>query len=379
MPEALITPQMLAWSRARAGLSPAELARKIGIQEDRLLSWEAGEAAPTFRQAQRLARSAQVPFGFLYLNEPPTDGLPFPDMRTVGDQPTPQISLALRETIKEVWQRQLWYREYQQERDADPVGVIGKADLTAAPDAVVADIRGTLNIEFPPRFARASDYLRDLVGRIEALGVLVMRNSVVSNKTKQPLNVNDFRGFAIADPLAPVIFINTADAPGAQLFTLMHELTHIWLGKSAISDGDPATRSELERFCNAVAAEFLVPADALLARWHEEIAWESDLPQLAADLHASQWAIARRAHDLGLVNDDDYRGYVRRRLSEPNTKPTGGAVPYGRVQKTRIGARFASAVAEEALSGRLLLRDAHRLTGIRPEKMSEFVRKELAD
>src|SRR5699024_535018 len=101
------------------------------------------------------------------------------------------------------------------------------------------------------------DYFRLLVQRIEQAGILVMRESYIHHHTR-PLSVQEFRGFAIADALAPVVFINQADAPAARLFTLIHELAHIWIGQTGVSDANPQTKRKEEIFCNAVAAEFLV-------------------------------------------------------------------------------------------------------------------------
>ena len=134
----------------------------------------------------------------------------------------------------------------------------------------------------------------------------------------------------------------------------------------------------VERFCNQVAAEFLAPAHEFEPLWDEERPWEANLSWLEAHFHVSQWVIARRANELGLIDDDAYTRYLRRRLDEFRRSKESGAVPYPRLQKGRVSKRFAEAVASEALSGRLLLRDAHRLIGIKPEKLARFAREELA-
>ncbi|WP_019588965.1 MULTISPECIES: ImmA/IrrE family metallo-endopeptidase [unclassified Thioalkalivibrio] len=378
MAQAHINTEMLVWARERAGLEVSVLAKKLAVREERIRDWESGENLPTFRQARQIAHHTHVPFGYLFLREAPADELPLPDLRTVGDKSHGGPSLALKDTVREVLRRQLWYREYQQERDADPVPVVGAASIPMDVDAVVAEMRAHLGVGPHPERGSADDYLRELVNKVEGLGVLVMRNSLVGSDTHRPLRVEEFRGFAIADSWAPVIFINTADVPGARLFTLIHELTHIWIGKSAISDADPKSPHSVERFCNRVAAEFLVPAEEFEPLWDQDTAWEENLPALEAHFHVSQWVIARRANELGLIADDEYALYLRRRLEEFRRAKDGGAVPFPRVQKVRVSKRFAEAVASEALSGRLLLRDAHRLIGIKPAKIAEFARKELA-
>lgn len=378
MARAKVNPRIIAWARERAGLDVAVLARKLAVREERVLGWESGQEQPTFRQARQIAHHTYVPFGYLFLQQVPADELPMPDLRTVGDQAGGEPSPALKDTVRDVVQRQIWYREYQQERDVAPVSVVGAASSEMDVDALVTEMRTWLGVDPHPERGSAEEYLRELISRVEERGVLVMRNSMVGANTHRPLRVEEFRGFAIADPRAPVIFINTADVPGARLFTLIHELVHIWLGNSAISDADPRNPHAVERFCNLVAAEFLAPAHEFEPLWDEDVPWEANLSRLEAHFHVSQWVIARRANELGLIGDDAYSLYLRRRLDEFQRRKKGGAVPYPRVQKGRVSKRFAEAVACEALSGRLLLRDAHRLIGIKPENLAKFAREELA-
>lgn len=377
MARAQINPSMLTWARMRAGLDVPALARKLYVKEGRVHAWEQGEAAPTFRQAQQFAHHVHAPFGYLFLHEPPTEDLPIPDLRTVGEHRPHGLSVNLKDTLRDVVQRQRWYREYQLDREANPVEVVGAAAESDSVLEIVASMRDALDVPAHPARGTWEEYLRDLVARIESLGILVMRTNIVGANTHRPLDVDEFRGFAIADPYAPVIFVNTADAPPARLFTLIHELAHIWFGESGISDGEPARTYRFERFCNAVAAEFLVPEAQFIPLWQEDTKWRDNLAPLAAEFHVSQWVIARRARELDFIREDEYRAYVREQLARHRERERAGAPPFPTVHKSRISERFAQAVASEALSGRLLLRDAHRLTGIRPHKLTEFARKEL--
>ncbi|WP_299310819.1 XRE family transcriptional regulator [uncultured Halomonas sp.] len=377
MGQALINADMLSWARERAGLSIAMLAEKLQQPEDKVAAWEAGEARPTFRQAQQFAQHVHAPFGYLFLRQPPEDDLPIPDLRTVGDHAPRGISVDLKDVLRDVLRRQVWYRDYQIAMDESAVAVVGRAKgvMTAAP--IVTDMREWLEVPPHPDRGNWEAYFRDLVQRIERLGILVMRSGIVGNNTRRVLSVEEFRGFAIADPIAPVIFINAADVPEARLFTLVHELAHIWLGESGISDGDPANRRGTEKLCNAVAAEFLVPEEEFLPLWLEVDDWKANLAPLAAHFHVSQWVIARRAQELGLISDHDYRRYVVNRLEAYRNREERGGASFDRVVPGRVSKRLAQAVASEALSGRLLLRDAYQLIGVRPHRLKTFARKEL--
>lgn len=377
MGQALINAEMLSWARERAGLSVLVLAEKLQQPEDKVIAWEDGESRPTFRQAQQFAQQVHVPFGYLFLREPPEDELPIPDLRTVGDHAPRGISVDLKDVLRDVLRRQLWYRDYQMAMDESVVAVVGRAKGAMPAAEIVADMREWLEVPPHPERGNWEAYFRDLVQRIERLGILVMRSGIVGNNTRRVLNVEEFRGFAIADPFAPVIFINAADVPEARLFTLVHELVHIWLGETGISDGDPANRRRTEQLCNAVAAEFLVPGSEFRPLWQEGGDWKANLPTLAAHFHVSQWVIARRAQELGLIAEQDYRRYVANRLQAYRNREERGQVSFTRAVPGRVSKRLAQAVASEALSGRLLLRDAYQLIGVRPHRLKAFARKEL--
>lgn len=377
MGQALINAEILSWARERAGFSVSVLAEKLQQPEDRIHAWEDGEARPTFRQAQQLAQRLHVPFGYLFLREPPEDNPPIPDLRTVGDHAPRGISVDLKDVLRDVLRRQIWYRDYQMAMDEGAVEVVGRAKSTMSVAVIVADMRAWLKVPLHPERGNWEAYFRELVQRIERLGILVMRSGIVGNNTRRVLSVEEFRGFAIADPIAPVIFINTADVPEARLFTLVHELVHIWLGESGISDGDPANRRRTEQLCNTVAAEFLVPESEFLPLWGAGEDWKANLAPLAAHFHVSQWVIARRAQELRLVTEQAYRHYVANRLEAFRNRKERGKPSFTRIVPGRVSKRFAQAVASEALSGRLLLRDAYQLIGVRPHRLKEFAHKEL--
>lgn len=374
---------MLVWARQRAGLSVAALAQKLGVKPERIMEWEVGgEALPTFRQAQQWAQHTHAPFGYLFLAQPPADDLPIPDLRTVGDHGVREASTALRDTINAAWRRQSWYRDYLIEQDAEPLTFVGSISLNNEPKRVAKIMRERLGLLEAPSTGDRSSAMRDLVKRIEASGVLVMRSSYVGNNTRRALNPREFRGFALVDTYAPVIFINTADAPGAQHFTLVHEWVHIWLGQSGISDADLATERQSERFCNAVAAEFLVPEDLFRPRWQLDIPWENNLAPLAECFHVSRWVIARRARTYDLISKPEYDGYVERQLVSHrlprSEEPNAASGPsFYRLLPARVSKRLSQAVAIESLSGRLSLREAHQLIGVNPHRMAEFAHKEL--
>lgn len=376
MTTANINTDMLTWARERSGISVPDFARRCGISEERLREWESGERKLTFNQAMRFAEKAHVPFGYLFLAKPPEEVLPIPDLRTLEGQGVQRPSAELLDLVKLMMQRQEWYREYLQQHFAEANPYVGRASYSDSVESIVEDIRACLGVEPHPTRGKWDDYYRDLVQRIESLGILVMRQGNLGHHSR-PLNVDEFRGFAIVDEYAPIIFVNHSDALGARLFTLIHELCHIWIGQSGISDGDTNTHRQEEVLCNAVAAEFLVPAQEFRALWqHDSESWEDNLPPLEAHFHVSTWALARRALTLNFISQQEYGRYIFEQKMRHEQRKGSGGPTYYQTKKAQISRQFSQAVVGEALSGQLLLREAGELLGgIKPGKIETFARE----
>lgn len=367
--KAHINPNILRWMRERGGLDVSDAAHAASLSPDQLIRWEAGESQPTFIQAQKLAQALHAPFGYLFLAEPPAENLPLPDLRTVGGTPVPRPSLDLLDTIRLSLQRQAWYLDHLHDQDAEPLTFVARFATAAPVRAVAADMRTVLGIDVENGQRTWEVYFRQLVEAAEAAGILIMRSGIVGNNTHRPLDVAEFRGFAISHALAPLVFINSADAPAARLFTLMHELAHLWVGSSGISNASPGNARHEEMFCNAVAGEFLAPHDVFTPLWTASTAsLRERLAELAQRFHVSRLVIMRRALDLGLVDHATYWQHYQAELAAFRDK-SGGVGNFYRNASVKNSKRFARAVLAETLSGRLLLRDAGRLLGVQPGKL----------
>lgn len=384
MTVALISPEVLRWARERSQLDLERLAEKIHVQANNLERWEQGEAKPTFKQAENLAKALHIPFGFLFLPHPPVEALPIPDLRTAGNHSAPSLSPDLLDLLADVQRKHDWYRDYLLEQGAEPLPFVGRFGLDVAPAVVATDLVGTLGLTLPDREAAANwgTFLRVLMTKAEAVGVWVMRSGIVGNNTHRALKVSEFRGFAICDAIAPLVFINGADARAAQIFTLVHELAHLWIGQSGISDlsltqPPNALHSRIERFCNDVAAEVLVPGEDLRERWNAREPLHDNASSLASFFRVSTVVIARRALDLGLIEwpayDTYYQQQAERWRQEQGKKRSGGD-PY-RTIPVRNGRRFTEAVLRSAVEQSLLLRDAGRLLGVNPAKIGRLAQE----
>jgi Zn-dependent peptidase ImmA (M78 family) len=371
-----VRPELLRWACERAGWSPADLEGRF----PQLQAWLEGRRRPTFRQLEHFAKVTRAPFGFFFLPEPPEERLPIPDLRTLKGKPS-RPSPDLLETIYAMQRRQEWLRRERIEDEADPLPFVGSARISDDPTALGQEIRRVVGVPHgwareARTWQRAIGLLREL---IEELGILAVINGVVGNNTHRKLDVSEFRGFALSDPYAPLIFVNGADARSAQMFTLAHELAHIWLGPAGeglsgfegIFPGGPP----VERFCNEAAAEFLVPAQELRASWASVKNDPRPFIRLARQFKVSPIVIGRRAMDLGLVSRETffsfYQAYSR---SERGRGSTGGGDFY-RTQNARVGARFALRVIFAALEGRLSFREAYELTGLHGGAFQSYARK----
>ncbi|HEY7838671.1 MAG TPA: XRE family transcriptional regulator [Terriglobales bacterium] len=372
-----IRSEMLRWACARAGYEARELAPRF----PHLAEWENGQTQPTVKQLEAFARATHTPLGFLFLPEPPQEPLPIPDFRTVNDRPA-HPSPDLLDTIYAMQRRQDWLREERVEGEADPLEFVGNARLTDEPTAVGQEMRRATGLNDGwagevPSWQEAVSVLRR---RFEALGVMAVINGIVGNNTHRKLDVEEFRGFALTDRYAPLIFVNGADTRSAQMFTLAHELAHVWLGAAGegvsgfegLFPGD----SRIEKFCDQAAAEFLVPARELREHWRDVRNAPDSFQRVARYFKVSPIVAGRRAMELRLVNRetffDFYNTYTQRERRQVQAASGGD---FYNNQNTRVGAAFATSVMRAAMAGRLTFKDAYALTGLRGGAFQEYAKR----
>jgi Zn-dependent peptidase ImmA (M78 family) len=374
MTDLFLQPNVLKWARERAGLPEDVLAKKMSVTPERVREWEI-VGALRFKQAERLAQVTHTPFGFLFLPAPPEERLPIPDFRTVKDAPMRRPSPDLLETVHLMQRRQAWMREFLLEEGEEPSPFVGGAALDDSPDAFAAKMRDVLGLA-PDWAVRESSWdgaFRRLRERGEDIGVLIIVNGVVGNNTRRKLDVAEFRGFALSDDYAPLIFINGADAKSAQIFTLTHELAHVWLGEGGVSNPTLETDDfqigspPVERLCNQAAAEFLVPAAEMKRHWDAARRDSEPYQSLARRFKVNPLVVARRALDLELTTRRDFLDFYGEYKDDPRRTPLPARDDGGNfwnTQNVRVGRRFGEAVVRAVKEGRLLYREAYQLTGL---------------
>ena len=384
MSTALIQPNILKWARERSHVDIELLAHKLPVKSEKVIEWEAGSLQPTFKQAQKLAKILHIPFGYFFLKTPPGDNLPVPDLRTVSDQGNYQFSVDLRDVVANVLRKQDWYHDYLVEEGHNKIPFIGKFSISSDTNEIAKDITAYLRLSVEERSEAHNweQFLRMLMDRCENAGLWVMRNGKVGNNTHRILDVDEFRGFTICDDYAPVIFLNGADAKAAQIFTLVHELAHLWLGESGVSDIGMNFRSsdipnKIEKKCNEIAAEFLVPGLMLKDHWKAGLPLENNAEDLSSFFRVSSIVIARRLLDLKLVSFKEfisfYQKQVERWRREKENRPSGGS--FYRTMPVANGQHFTNAVMQSVFKQRTLMRDGARLLDTNPVNLEELAHR----
>ncbi len=356
---------MLRWARERSGRDMADLM----IQFPKLPEWEQQARQPTLKQLEQYARATYTPIGYLFLLEPIVESVPIPDFRTFADRGVRRPSPNLLDTVYLCQQRQEWYREYAQEQGLQPADFVGSMRLDTPIEQAATRIRQWLGFDLAARRSCATweDALRQFISQADSAGVMVMCSGVVGSNNRRSLDPSEFRGFALSDRLAPLVFINGSDTKSAQMFTLAHEIAHLWVGQTALSNADVSgdDTNELESWCNRVAAELLVPLDSLRGELHADEELGQRTKRLARTFKVSTLVVLRRLLDVGVIRREDfwpiYQAEVERLLA---LQGAGSGGNFYLSQAARVSKRFARALVESALEGRTLYRDAMRMVGV---------------
>lgn len=376
------SPDLLRWARERDGVMAAD---ELAGRFPKLADWEAGTAQPTLNQIEAFARAVHVPVGYLFLRTPPEEPVPIPDFRTFEGRAVHRPSPNLLDMIYACQERQSWYGEFSLASRIPEAEFVGAASLDQPPDDVASDMAARLGFDLAARATCRTweEALRLFIGQAEKLGVLVMVSGIVLSNTHRALDPREFRGFALADRRAPLVFINGADTKSGQMFTLAHELAHLWLGVSALSDASGAPLNGYRReevWCNAVAAELLVPLAAFRAALRPDEPLDEAMPRLARQFKVSTLVVLRRLRDAGAVVKgafDEAWPRERERLRALAEAAGSEGGNFYRTTLSRVGKRFARALVESTLEGQTLYRDAFRMLGVAKTETFNVIGREV--
>lgn len=305
--KAYITPNVLKWARESARMTEETAAAKIPkLTVEKLKEWEDGTSQPTIRQAQILAKAYKRPFALFFLPEIPRDFQPLQDFRKSGSKELTTSSIFI---IREIQQKQAWISDVYSENNEEKLPFVGRFSLNSNPKDVADDILTTLGIN--PSKYKTDNPIREWINAAESNGIFVSRTSFIHSKMK--LDSEELQGFAIADQFAPFVFVNSDDWNAPQLFSLVHELAHIWIAATGISneiEPEIANRDKfnpIELFCNEVAANALIPSEIILNIDRRVFKNAQDIFKTAKNLGISSFAFLVRALNLQLVTNSEYK------------------------------------------------------------------------
>lgn len=370
-----INKNIIEWAIVRNGNSIEE----FYVQNPNVESWVKEDKNPTVKQLEDFTHKVHVPFGYMFLENPPIENIPLPFFRTASINETNKVSLNVFHTIQNIQDRQNWLTEYLNELDFPNLNFIGKYNIDDNYKVIVNDIRNILKLDLDwasehNTWEQALDFLTN---QIEEAGIIVTFNGIVGTNTRRVIDVNECRGFVLVNSKAPFLFINSADAKAAQMFTLIHELAHVWLGESAGFDNQnliPAN-DPVEILCDKVAAEFLVPEVVFMNKWE----LTKDFRILSRIFKVSQIVIARRALDLNLITKNNFLEFYNQYMADFKFKKSnqGSGGNFYATARKRVSLRFASFVNNAVKENKLLYRDAYKLTNLKGETYNKFVTEYL--
>jgi Zn-dependent peptidase ImmA (M78 family)/DNA-binding XRE family transcriptional regulator len=341
MPDkANITPRVFKWARESARMTRETAAAKVPVSADKLKEWEEGNSQPTIRQAQILAKAYKRPFALLFLPEIPKDFQPLQDFRKKGSKTLGTASIFI---IREIQQKQEWMSEINEENNEDKLSIVGKFSINDNPQIVADDILKVLDID--PLNYQNENPIREWIDKAESNGIFISRTSFIHTKLK--LVKEEIQGFVIADSYAPFVFINSDDWDASQLFTLVHELAHIWIAESGISneiESELINKSEfnsIELFCNQVAADALIPVQFMKSLNTNIFNSIKEVFTVSKRLGVSSFAFLVRALNLNIIPlniyqklkteaEAEYKEFLKReeeKKAEQKEKK-GGPSPY---------------------------------------------------
>ncbi len=372
-----INGEILKWAIIRAGNELEEFL----VSNPKVKEWINGEKFPTIKQLEKFTQKVHVPFGYMFLQEPPKEKIPIPFFRTGKANPLARkISLNVYHTIQIIQERQNWLTEYLEKSQYEDLDFVGKFNSETDYQPIVQDIKKTLKIpnDWASKFDTWEDALNFLTLQIEEIGIVITFNGIVGNNTRRVIKPDDCRGFVLVNKKVPFLFVNSADAKAAQMFTIIHELAHIWIGETAGFDNRQMLPADdpVEILCDKIAAEFLVPAQYFTQKWTET----QDFKKLSKFFKVSPIVIGRRALDLNLIDKitffDFYNDYIERLKNNKSLHKISGGNFYATAKK-RISLRFAGYVNSAVNNNYLLYRDAYRLTSLKGDTYNKFVNEYL--
>jgi len=369
-PKALVTPSVMKWARERARFDLETAANKIKRPEEDIVAWEDGSLQPSLAQARKASEVYKRSLAVFYLPEPPEDFATLQDFRTLPQTVSHEYSPELALLVRRLQSRQQWLREFLLTEGHDPLEFIGSASVSLPASQVAETIRKTLGISLHDQMAcdTRRDALNLWVERAEASGIYVCREGKIDSQ--------EARGVALTDNIAPFVYVNSNDSYSARLFTLVHELAHLWINKPGLSNLEGIKRqaktgdAAIETFCNRVAAQSLMNEKKFASLWDARdtsLSLSKQIDAIADYFNVSGEVVARRLLDRRIIRAIDYEQlraffysrWLKHKDEEKRKRKESKGGPSFYLQRLHSNGRsFTQTVIGACNAGSVSLRDA---------------------
>ena len=388
-----VNPEIMVWARETAGLTRQEAARKLGFRDssrssaaDKLAAIEHGENEPSRPQLVKMADQYHRPLLAFYLSKPPAQGVRGVDFRALPDDYTRSDDALMDALIRDIKARQSMVRAVLEDEDeAESLPFVGSHQIVDGRAAVLETLREVLGVDSSIYRAQATAAAAfDLLRRqAEESGIFVLLKGELGNHVTA-LDIRVFRGFSIADEVAPFVVINDQDAKPAWSFTLLHETVHLLLGQTGVSGS--YAENEVERFCNDVAGDFLLPMeelDRLVGDDNGSASITSEqISAFAKEVKVSRTMVAYKAYRAFLIDQEtfsqlrnNYREAWRaeRERTRAQAHEHSGGPNYYAIRRYRLGARILNLAQRMIAADALSTTKTARILGVKPRQVQPLL------
>jgi Zn-dependent peptidase ImmA (M78 family)/transcriptional regulator with XRE-family HTH domain len=369
--KAFITPAVFKWARESARMSLESAASKVDVDVSKLVEWERGESLPTIRQAELLAKAYRRPFALLFLPEIPNDFQPLQDFRRKNSK---ELGTAATFIIRDIRQKQSWIKALYEENNYNRLDFVGRFNRRNSVAQVARDILRVLDIH--PSQYETDNPIKEWIAKAESKGIFISRTSFVHSKLT--LDSEEMQGFVIADEIAPFVFINSDDWNAPQLFTLVHELAHIWIAESGISNDiqlEIKNRDKyhpVELFCNQVAAHALMPDEVMKDIPSSVFSSAEKIFAASRKLGVSSASLLVRGLQMQIISTDKYHKlkkevdarfeeFVQKEQSKKDLQQRKGGPDYYLLLVNKNGQLFTQVVMDAYYGGMIMPTEASNL------------------
>lgn len=387
-----VNAEILSWARESAGLSLEEAARKLGIREargvsasDRIVALEMGNESPRRSLLAKMAKVYRRPLLAFYMSAPPRKGDRGEDFRTLPERHS-QAEPLVDALVRDIRARQGMVRAILEDEESESLAFVSSMKMDDGVGAILASIRQTLKFSLPTFRMQGSveNAFNLLRNQVESIGVYVLLvGNLGSHHTA--IDVSAFRGFALADRFAPFVVINDQDAKSAWSFTLIHELAHLWIGASGLSGS--LAESRVERLCNDVASNFLLPNNELelvgVARSTDLQTAANLITRFAEDRLLSRSLVCYRLYRAEMLSPENWRGLTTqfeaqwkqtRAAQRERDREQEGGPNYYVVRRHRLGGALLQFVARNMSEGTLTPTKAGKVLGVKPRSVQPLLK-----